>query len=184
MAVLGVSAQATPISFQENGSNANLSSSSTFTEGAYSLTAYASPGQSLYAKSAGGGEIGLGIASDPTGQHEIYGSTYIQLLAAPGESIISLFTENNNDQDLALIYASTSLGTLGTLLTLTPVNGTYDIPSLYQTGYYINIANGFSGGNTWVGSVVVSNVPDSSSTLMLLGGVLSGLGLIKRKLKA
>jgi hypothetical protein len=184
---MGLAARATPVTFTflENGANVNLGASSTFTQGSDTLTAYASPGQDLYAKSTGGGEIGLGIASDPAGQHEIYGSTFVQLLATSGESITSLFTENNNNQDLAFIYASTTLGTLGTLLTPTAVNGTYVIPTAYQTGFYIGIANGYPGGNTWVGSTVVNkNVPDGGSTVLLLGSVLTGFGLIKRKLMA
>jgi len=182
---MGVTAQATPVTFTflENGVNVSLGSSSTFTEGSDTLTAYASPGQTLFAKSSGGGEIGLGITSDPAGQHEIYGSTFVQLLGTSSEAITSLFTENNNDQDLAFIYASTTLGTLGTLLTPIAVNGTFDIPTEYQTGFYIGIANGYPGGNTWVGSTVVNkNVPDGGSTVLLLGSVLTGFGLIKRKL--
>jgi hypothetical protein len=185
----GIAAQATPVtfSFLENGANVNLGSTSTFTQGGDTLTAYASPGQQLYAKSTGGGEIGLGIASDPAGQHEIYGSTFVQLLGTSSELITSLFTENNNDQDLAFIYASTTLGTLGTLLTPIAVNGPFVIPTAYQDGFYIGIANGYPGGNTWVGATVVntvSTVPDGGSTVLLLGSVLTGIGLIKRKLMA
>jgi hypothetical protein len=83
---LGMSAQAITFDFLSNGANIALGSQSTFTVGGASLTAYASPGATLYAKDFGPGsnEQGLGITSDPTGDNEIWGQTFVQLLSSTG----------------------------------------------------------------------------------------------------
>ena len=54
---LGVSTQASPVTFTflENGVNLDLGGSSTFAEGAYTLSAAASSGAHLFSKSSGGG---------------------------------------------------------------------------------------------------------------------------------
>src|SRR5579871_1501948 len=80
---LGISAQATTITFLENGQNTALGTTSTFTESGASLTAYANGGN-LYAKNLGAGEQGLGLTSDPLSQNEIGGQNYIQLLSGTG----------------------------------------------------------------------------------------------------
>lgn len=188
---LGTSIQANTVtfSFLENGANVDLGNSSTFTEGSDTITAYANSGQDLYAKSAGGGEIGLGIASDPSGTHEIWGTTFVQLWVPSGESILSLNIENNNPVlDNANIFYSTTLGSLGSLLA-GPLGGLYTLPAGYQSGYYIGIQSYLTTGasDTWVGSVVVgpsSTVPDGCSTVGLFGLALAGLGMIRRKFQA
>jgi hypothetical protein len=187
VAALGVSAQATPITinFQENGTG-NLGSSSTFTQSGASLTAYASPSQNLYAKNSGGDEVGLGIASDPTGDHEIYGSTFIQLLSSTvsGFDVLSVSFGSTTDGEIGQIWYSPTLGTLGTFVGSVSSDTSFVIPIGDQNGY-IGIASGTAApGNVLLASATGTAVPDSSSTLMLLGGVLSGLGLIKRKLMA
>ena len=179
---LGVSAQATTITFLENGANVNLGSSSTFTEGSASLTAYASPGQSLYAKNTGGDEVGLGINSDPTGDHEIWGSTYIQLLTSTsgGFDLTGVSFGSVTGNDVAEVYFSTALGTLGTLIGTYTTDTTFSVASADQNGY-INIAVG--GGNILLGAVT-GTVPDGGSTVALLGLGLTAVGLLRRKLAA
>jgi hypothetical protein len=179
---LGISAQATTITFQENGSNHTLGSSSTFTEGAASLTAYASPGQTLYAKNQAGDEKGLGINSDPTGDHEIYGSTFIQLLSSTsgGFDVQGISLGSVTFPDVANIYFSTVLGTLGTKIGTYLSDTTFSIASQYQNGY-IGVAAG--DGNVLLGAVT-GTVPDGASTMLLLGSALTGLGLLRRKLAA
>lgn len=54
------------------------------TAGGYTITATAYNGiggvtENLFAKTGGGDENGLGITSDPSGNHEIYGTHFIQL---------------------------------------------------------------------------------------------------------
>jgi len=181
---LGMSAQAVTITFLENGVNTTVGSSSTFTVGSASLTAYASPGQVLYAKSQGVGETGLGINSDPTGDHEIYGSTFIQLLSSTsGFAVTSITLGSTSDGEVSSIYYSTTLGVLGTLIGSTTSNSTILISSLYQNGYLGVAASGPTGANVLLGPVT-GTVPDGGTTVAMLGFGLTAVGLLRRKLAA
>ena len=187
-----VATQATPVSFTflENGSNIALGSSSTFTEGSASITAYASPGSTLFAKDDGAGsnEQGLGITSDPTGENEIWGSTFIQLLGVGGLPTVSISFGSTSGGEQALIYASSSLGTLGTLIGTVSSDTSFAIP-LADQGLYIGVAAGGSNGgipNILLGGATV-NTPtaaDGGLTLTMLGGALTAASLIRRKLAA
>lgn len=184
---LGVAAKATPITFTflENGSNLTLGNSSTFAEGGATLTAYASPGQILYAKNQSVGEQGLGINSDPTGDHEIWGQTFISLLSSTvtGFDVQSISFGSTTGGEIADIYFSTTLGTLGTLIGAVTSNTTFSIGSLYQNGY-LSVAS--PNGNVLLATAtgVKVGVPDGASTVAMLGGSMMVLGLIRRKLKA
>jgi hypothetical protein len=171
--------------FLENGANMNLGNSSVFTEGTATLDAFANSGQNLFSKDSSPGEIGLGLVSDPSGQHEIYGANFVQLWVPAGESILSLNIEHNNPAlDNANIFASPTLGVLGTQIG-GPLGGTFNVPLADQTGFYIGIASysPVPPPNTWVGSVVVEQqVPDGGMTVLLLGASVSCLGFIRRKL--
>lgn len=185
---LAVQATTETFTFLENGVNVDLGNSSTFTEGSLTLYAQANSGQDLYAKSSGGGEIGLGINSDPTGTHEIWGTTFVQVWVPAGESILSFQIENNVPSlDNANIFFSTTLGTLGTMIA-GPLGGLYSVPLVDQNGGYIGIQSYKTDGSsdTWIGSVLVgtSTVPDGASTAALLGLALAGVGAVRRKLKA
>jgi hypothetical protein len=184
-ATLAVSVQAITIDFQSNGSNLSLGTSSVFSFTGGSVTAYASAGGgNLYAKSQGAGEIGLGLTSDPTGNNEVWGNYFIQIKATTAISQIGISSDTVND--IAYIYASGAYGSLGTFLFSTAADGVFAIPTAYQTGYFINVAEGPGGGNVLLASVTANtpSVPDGGSTLMLLGSALAGLSLIRRKLQA
>jgi hypothetical protein len=179
---LGMSAQAITITFLENGNNVVLGSSSTFNEPGASLTAYASSGQSLFGKNLGAGETGLGINSDPSGQHEIYGSTFIQLLSNPSVFAVSSVSFNSvTGGEIANVYYSAVLGSLGILIGTTSSNSTFLINSIYQNGY-IGVASG--AGNVLLASATGTAVPDGGTTVAMLGGVLAAIGMIRRKLFA
>ncbi|MDR3460078.1 MAG: VPDSG-CTERM sorting domain-containing protein [Verrucomicrobiae bacterium] len=181
---LGVSAQAVTITFLENGANTTVGSSSTFTESGASLTAYASPGQTLYAKSQGAGETGLGINSDPTGDHEIYGSTFIQLLSSQSSfAVTSVTLGSTTGGEVASIYYSTVLGVLGTLIGSTTSDSTILINSIYQNGYIGIAASGPTAANVLLGPVT-GTVPDGGTTVAMLGLGLTAVGLLRRKLAA
>ncbi len=179
---IGATAYAAPITitFQENGSNLSLGSSSTFTVSGSSLTAYASSGQTLYAKSAGAGETGLGITSDI--DHEINPSNFIQVYSSlSGFRVESLYLSSVQTSEAATIYFSSILGTLGSLIGTVTADGSFDV-SAYGTGYFGVSA---SAGNVLFASATGSSrVPDAGSTVLLLGSALTGLGLLKRKLVA
>jgi hypothetical protein len=183
-----VAANATPItfSFLENGSNLTLGNTSTFHQSGATLTAWASPGQILYAKNQSAGEQGLGINSDPTGDHEIWGQTFVSILSSTvtGFEVNSISFGSTTGGEIADIWFSTTLGSLGTLIGAVTSNTTFAIGSLYQNGY-ISVSS--PNGNVLLGSATGINIvttPDGASTVALLGGSMMVLGLIRRKLKA
>ena len=187
LAVIGfaVAAQATPVvfSFLENGSNLALGSSSTFTEGGVSITAYAGPGDTLYAKNLGvGSETGLGLTSDPSGQHEITPGRFIQL-GLPTTPITTLslvfLTSVTAGSETATIWFSAVQGVLGAQIGTVASEASFDV-SAYTSGY-IGISAG--AGNVLVESLHADlRTPDGGSTMLLMGGALTALGLIRRKL--
>jgi hypothetical protein len=189
---LGITAQAAPVTFNflENGTG-NLGATSTFTQNGLQIEAWSLPtGQKLYAKNEGGTENGLGIASDPNGDHEIYPGTYVQLFGLSGVDLLTLTIGSLQHGEIADIYASGTQGSLGTLIgTLSGNNAgsdqTFNLAA--WAGDYITLgAAGTGGQDVLVTSVtaVAPSVPDGASTMMLLGSVLTGIGLIKRKLSA
>jgi hypothetical protein len=186
-------ASAGPItfSFLENGLG-NLGTSSTFTESGVSLTAYSSPGDTLYAKNEGPGEVGLGTGSDF--EHEINTGNFVQLnvLTSPIMDITTLFFGSIQTATLGEqvdIYYSTTLGSLGTLLGTVSATGSSITGSFNVSGY--GYTSGYYGITAGVGNIelagatvnVPSNVPDGGSTVALLGGTLAMLGLLRRRLR-
>ena len=181
---LGVSAQATTITFLENGSNIPQGSSASFTESGATLTAFASPGQTLYAKNLGGTETGLGIVSDPQGDHEIWGSTFIQLLSSTlgGFDVTSLGVSSVQPPDTATIWFSLIQGVLGVQIGTVFADGSFAINGAYQNGY-IGIAAG--SGNVLLNSATgTASAPDGGTTVAMLGLGLTAVGLLRRKLAA
>ena len=185
LAVVGLAAavQAVPVSFsfQENGSNLALGSSSTFTEGGISITAHASAGDSLYAK-LGSGETGLGLLAGK--DFEITPGHFIQLglPTSPISSLTLVFLSSVQAGETATIYYSTVLGSLGSLVGTVTSDTSFDV-SAYSTGF-IGISAGT--GNVLLESLTaeVRTAPDGASTIMLLGAALTTAGMIRRKLVA
>ena len=178
--------------FQENGSNVNLGPTSTFTEGGLSLTAsgflVAGGTTALYAKSLGGDEIGLGTTSDPSGQHEIVTTNFIQLtLPTTPSSIFTLaFLSSVQQGEQAKVYFTTTAGSLtgATLIgTVTNADGSVTIPAADQTGF-IDITAG--SANVLLKSATFTAVPEGSSTIVFLGVggvVLAGIASLRRMVR-
>jgi hypothetical protein len=188
---LGISAQANTVtwSFLENGTG-NLGNSSTFTESGISLTAYgftsANVATALWGKNDGPGETGLGIASD--GDHEINPVSYVQINMTPllNSTVTSILFGSVQSGETALVYFSSSLGSLGSFLGTITSDTTFTVPLADLNGYIGVTAGGSNTGND--PNVLISTlsatvpVPDGGTTVALLGGALLGLGLLKRKL--
>lgn len=193
VAVLGFAAvsQATPVTFTflEDGSNINLGSSHTFTSGGASISAYAfstdSSAQQLFAKDLGVGEQGLGIVSDPSGNNEIWGATFIQLFALGGLPTLNITLGSTDGGEIANIYYSTTLGTLGSLIGSVNSDTTFDIANAYQNGYLSVVAGGQNSSenpNVLLGTATVNTTPDGGTTIALLGAAITAAGMIRRKL--
>ncbi len=189
-------ASAAPITFtfQENGSNTDLGTTSTFVESGYQLTAsgFLTAGGTthLYAKSQGpidgSGEIGLGTTSDPSGEHEITVNNFVQLTlpTMPASMLNLLFLGSVQNGESAKIYYNTVAGTLtGAVLISTVANadGSVAIPAMYQNGY-IDITAGSK--NVLLRSAQFSTVPEAGFTSSLLGVGLMGLFALRRRLSA
>ena len=195
---LATQANATTVTFdfQENGSNVNLGATSTFTEGGLSLTAsgflVAGGTTALYAKNVGdvGGsnEMGLGTASDPSGQNEITTADFVQLtLPTTPSSIFALaFLSSVQQGEQAKVYFTTTAGSLtgATLIgTVTNADGSVTIPAADQTGF-IDITAG--SANVLLKSATFTAVPEGSSTIVFLGVggvVLAGIASLRRMVR-
>jgi hypothetical protein len=175
--------------FQENGSNIDLGPTSTFTEGGFSLTAngFLTSGGStdLYAKNSGGiggsSETGLGSTSDPSGDHEITTSNFVQLTVptTPPSNFQMVLLASVQSGESAQVFFTHMAGTLtgATLIgTVTNADGSITVPAGDQNGF-IDITAGKA--NVLLSGVTIT-VPDAGGTVLLLGLALVGMALIER----
>ena len=177
--------------FLENGSNAGLGATSIFTEGGFSLTANgfltAGGPTGLYAKSLGVGETGLGTTSDPSGDHEIVTTNFVQLTlpTSPPSTFGMVLLASVQQGEQAKVYFTTTPGTLigATLIgTVTNSDGSITVPAGDQTGF-IDITAGVA--NVLLeGATITTSVPDGGSTIALLGVALGGIEGVSRMLRA
>jgi hypothetical protein len=178
--------------FLENGSNINLGPTHTFTEGGLSLTAsgflVAGGPTDLFAKNAppigGSAEIGLGTASDATGDNEIVTANFVQLTlpTAPPSTFKMLVAASVQQGEQALVYFTTTPGSLvgATLIgTVTNADGSVTIPIADQTGF-IDITAGTA--NVLVESATFTAIPEGSTVAFLGVGVvaLAGIASLRR----
>ena len=192
MGALATQANAVTFDFQSNGQNVNLGPTSTFTVGGISLTAsgfLTSGGPTdLYAKFTPGDptETGLGTNIDPSGQHEIITTDFVQLTlpTTPPTNFSMVLLASVQSGEQAKVYFTTTPGTLAgaTLIgTLTGTNGSVTVPPGDQTGF-IDITAG--AANILLESATVSSVPDSGSAVALLGIALAGIEGVRRAFRA
>jgi hypothetical protein len=183
------------IDFQNLGLGDLGAGAKTFSDGGASITAEgfsASGPVDLWAKVSGSpSETGLGLAND-SAAHEILPGSFVQLdlgtLAPPGSTLTLVVTGSIQSGESAEVFHGTTSGTLGgstTGITAGSVSGeqqSYTITGL-TTGF-LDITAG--AGNILLDSVTVvtPNVPDGGTTIVLLGGAITALGLIRRKLMA
>jgi hypothetical protein len=192
MGALATQANAVTFDFQSNGSNVNLGPTSTFTVGGFALTAsgfLTSGGTTdLYAKFTSGDptETGLGTNIDPSGEHEIITTDFVQLTlpTVPPSNFQMVLLASVQGGEIANVYFTTTPGTLtgATLIgTLSGTNGSVTVPAGDQTGF-IDITAG--AANILLESATVSTVPDSGSAVALLGIALAGIEGVRRALRA
>lgn len=175
---------AVTFTFLENGNNLDLGPSSTFIEGAFSLTAsgfLTSGGTTdLYAKSepeiGGSSEIGLGTTSDPTGDHEITADNFIQLTlpTIPPSNVLQVFLGSVQAGESAEVFFTQTAGTLSgaTLIgTVSNADGSVTVPAGDQTGF-VDITAG-QANVLLTGVIITAAVPEPSVMSFLpVGGIL------------
>ena len=190
--MLAGQANAVTFTFQENGSNANLGATSIFSHGGLSLTVsgFLTGGGStaLYAKNLGFAETGLGLARDPSGDNEITNDDFVQLTlpTTPPSTFNMVVAASVQPGESALVYFTTIAGSLtgATLLgTITTEGGSITIPAGDQIGF-LDITAG--SHNVLLQSVTFTptTVPDTGSTLALLGMALVGTEGLRRMVRA
>ncbi len=195
MALAGIAlagqANAVNFNFQENGSNLDLGTTSTFTESGLSLTAsgFLTAGGTthLFSKNLGGTETGLGTTTDPTGQHEIISTNFVQLTlpTTPPSNFSLVLLTSVQPGEQAKVFFTTTPGTLAgaTLIgTVTDADGKISIPAGDQTGF-IDITAG--AANVLLESATfTTTVPDGGSTVALLGVALTAVEGARRLFRA
>ncbi len=148
----------------------------------------------LYGKGSGiGSEDGLGLANDPTGDHEIAGKSFLQL------NVSDLLSHHLSSFNLAIgsiqsgegyaIWGSNTAGTPGTYLTSYKANGqsasvsSFAAPDFGKYNYYsisaptgnVLLDNGISGAPA---------VPEASSVMSMCGVLaIGGISIRRRRFK-
>ncbi len=187
-----MAAHATTVQFElEFPLGDRLSNMSMYTAGGFTITAFGYDGTrtavNLYGKALGEGEDGLGLVNDPSGDHEISGSNYIEfdlssLLNNPG---LAMEISSVTGIDTFQIWGSDTFGspfdTLlfsgapadnETLIALTGALGGYDF-------YTVDAPT----GNVLVDSIQASSATPEPGTLVMFGsGIVALAGVLRRKL--
>jgi hypothetical protein len=170
------------------GTNMACSGPQTFTSGGFSITATAFPAPgsagSLYAKNTGGGEQGLGLTNDPSGENEITAGSFIQLnliqIPIVPLTIVMNSTTDGEEWDL---YESNSPGA---------TSGTFQASGFNEAAFTIDPEDLFLDVTSLNGNVLLHSLSFETSTppvpepsgLALLGTSILGLaGVARRKLK-
>lgn len=158
--------------FGANG-NGDIGQSDTFTAGGDSITLWgftgnaSNPNTDLWYKTGGGDETGLGLLNDPSNEHEIVGSSFIQFTAA-GIKTITLGSVQSGES--FALYGSNTLGTLGTLLTgyTGTADGTVNLSAIDGTWKYVSVLA--PKGNVLLDSATVPE-PGTLAMMITLGVV-------------
>jgi hypothetical protein len=175
---MAASAASVTFTFQENGSNKDLTPTSTFTEGAFSITASgfdsSDTASDLWTKLTNNDpndpESGLGMATDTFGgtDHEIDTVHFIQLDLSKlkGTALCTLTISSIQTPEGANVYAAPTAGTLtgATPIPGSPLSGsggmtvqTIDVTAAVNAGNYIDINSTF--GNVLIHTLVADCVP-------------------------
>jgi hypothetical protein len=181
---LATSLHANSFTFNNFGSGDLGAGAQTFssTPAGLTLTVTTDPANHLFGKTGGGDETGLGLTG--TADNEITPTTWISLTVPTGYSLNLVFLGSVQAGEKAFIYSGTTAGAQTTLLHTSVGDDSFDVSGV--TGFITIIGGGPGGANVLLDSVTAStpNVPDGGTTLALLGGALTVLGLVRRKLVA
>lgn len=187
-------ANAATLVYDFSSATGDLGTTETYTQGGLSIVAagYSSFGHTtdLYGKHNGGDENGLGLANDPTGDHEIHflsGFVQLDLNALLGRVLAgsTVFTTNSatGGEEWA-VYGSNTAGSFGGSALLTGTSeGSHALPSVGAYRYYdfveVNHTRG-TDDNFLLGTLSTTTVPEPASWAMMIVGFF-GLGETLRR---
>ncbi|MEO8050160.1 MAG: PEP-CTERM sorting domain-containing protein [Acidobacteriota bacterium] len=137
----------------------------------------------LYGKNDAGNEKGVGLTNDPTGDHEISGTSFIQLdlINILGYLPMSITMNSTTDGEAWKISQSSVSGTLGTnCATYTCWTGTGEgSVSISPTLRYLDIKS--TNGNVLLSSISYTQPTPEPVSSALVGGGLMTMYLIRRR---
>ena len=192
---LATSAGAATVNFNFDSATGDLGPTHTYTVDGLSVIATAEDtpvGESadLYGKNAGCPECGLGLADDPSGDHEIaFGQGYVQLdvsgLIGHVVSMSADFTTGSTTSgEEWAVYGSNTAGTLGTFLTSGTTQGGASLTTLPQWGkwqfYNFDEIAPVQNDNILLSTLTATtSVPEPATWAMMLMGVFGLGGLLR-----
>ncbi len=149
------------------------------TYGGITATAYGAGTQHLYGKNDGGDENGLGLTSDPSGDHEITVGQFIQLDVTSLEGLtISFIMNSSTSPDAWKVFeSSTAFATSGSS-TVTGTNESSHTITITSGMKYLDFTA--TDGNVLLNSISYTATPEPV-TLALTGSGLVGLFLLRRR---
>jgi len=199
---LATGAGAGTVTFNFDSPTGNLGTTNTYTVGALSIVATAedTPAREspdLYGKALGGDENGLGLADDPSGDHEIaYGEGFVQLgVGNLFGKVIAADTDfsmnSTTDGEEWAVYGSNTAGSLGTFLTSGTDEGSHLLPSFGSYDFYnfeeiaqpgTGNCQAGCGANVLISEITsVTSVPEPATWAMLLVGFFGLGGIIRSR---
>ena len=171
-----------------------LGTSHTYTTGPLQVTASGYNASNaltmLYAKNAGGDEVGLGLANDPSGDHEIAsGMGYVQLDVSKLFGLASgasFFTGSTTGSEAWQVFGSNTAGSLGAFLFGGNNEASYLLPSFGRYSFYdfraVPVGEHAARANFLLGGVTVAAVPEPATWgLMILGFGMIGAAARSRR---
>lgn len=194
-------AKAGPVTFVFGPPAGNLTNTHTYTDGGSGLSIVAKGFDGvggtadLYGKNDGGDEIGLGLANDPTGDHEIHnGSGFVQLdvtdLLGKVDPLATFFsTGSTSDGEEWAVYGSNTSGSHGLVALLTGTNeashllpslGTYDYYDFVEANHTDGTGDNFLIHGLTSREIEHGGVPEPATWAMMLMG-FGGLGAALRR---